>query len=142
MVGDRKQLCLQSTFAGKDVLAGWAPAITSQSSRPARLPTAVLPDCWDSRNQSLANPLMSLPGTWRTGSSGFPSWRQRLLPVLNSASQAISSLLNPGLSGYGIILRYKKSYFYFITIIIIAAKEDESRVLSMPWENLDLRLDL
>ena len=92
--------------------------------------------------RSLANPLMSLPGTWRTGSSGFPSWRQRLLPVLNSASQAISSLLYPGLAGYGIILRYKKSYFYFITIIIIAAKEDESRVLSMPWENLDLRLDL
>ena len=43
----------------------------------------------------------------------------------------------PGLAGYGIILRYKKSYFYFITIIIIAVKEDESRVLSMPWENLD-----
>ena len=136
MVGDQEQLCLQSTFAGKDVLAGWAPAIRSQSSGPARLPTGVLPDRWDSRRR-LTNPLTSLPGTWRTGSPGFPSWRQRLPSVLNSVSQALSSLLYPGLAGYGIILRYKKSYFYFITIIIIAVKEDESRVLSMHWENLD-----
>lgn len=78
---------------------------------------------------------MSFAGETGSGSPPPPP-RRLLFPVLNLVSQAISSLLYPGLAGNGIILRYKKSYFYFITIIIIAAKEDKSRVLSLPWENL------
>lgn len=63
----------------------------------------------------------------------LPFRRQWLLSALHWFHRLLVCYLYPGLAGNGIILRHQISYFYFITIII-AAKEDKSRVLSSPWK--------
>lgn len=53
---------------------------------------------------------------WQALGTGFyrlPSMRQ--LSVPNWGSRAGGPLLYPGLAGSAILLRYKKSYFYFTT---------------------------
>lgn len=64
---------------------------------------------------------------------GLPSPRQSLFSVCNSGSRATSCLMNAGLAGKGIILRYNESYFLFYHHRYYCCKEDKSRVLIL-WE--------
>lgn len=102
-----KQLCLQSTFAGSSPCWKGHPRCLGSRNhilillpcQPAHCCPSLLLRFKELEERQTHQCHFQVRGNWGTGSSGFPSPRQRLLSILNLVAQALNSLLYPGFAG-------------------------------------------